>query len=263
MIPILQFFIFLCVGIIAGFLSGLLGVGGGLFVVPSLLATFYLLGFYPENMMQIAVGTSLSAMVFTSTASAWAHRKGVNWILFKELFPGICLGAILGAFLAHLMPTKYLQIIFGIFILLFGIYFLATNKVQEMKGHIKPHFFIMIFLGLVIGAISSILGIGGGIITVPILILFGISMPHAISTSAVTGLIIAFVGALSFLYLGLSHGVDGYGGYVYVPAFIIIGLSAALLAPLGAKYAYSTPESILKRIFGIYQIAIGILMIYF
>lgn len=262
MVSIFEGFIYLVVGIIAGFLSGLLGVGGGLIVVPSLLATFYVLGFYPENMMQVAIGTSLSAMVFTSAASALAHRKGVNWFLFKELVLGICLGSILGAFLAHILPTKHLQVIFGIFICIFGIYFLTFNRINALERNSKPNSWIMTLSGLLIGAISSILGIGGGIITVPVLIIFGASMRQAIATSAVTGFAIAIVGALSFAYLGSSEGVDGHAGYVYMPAFLIIGLSAAFLAPIGAKYAYSTPTIVLKRIFGIYQITIGLLMIY-
>lgn len=262
MIYFFEFFIYLIIGIVAGFLSGLLGVGGGMVVVPSLLVVFHYMGFSPQNMMQTAIGTSLAAMVFTSGASAWAHHKRVNWLLFKELVPGIILGAILGAITAYLLPTRQLQVVFGLFVCLFGTYFLLTAKNKEIEGKIKPHYLIMSLIGLAIGAISSILGIGGGIITVPMLIFCGTSLQKAISTSAATGFLIAIVGAFSFLYLGLERGATESFGYIYIPAFIVIGLTAALLAPLGAKYAYSTPSAVLKRVFGIYQILIGLLMIW-
>ena len=161
--------LFYCsVGLAAGFLSGLLGVGGGMLVVPVLLATFYFLDFPQETIMQTAIGTSLAAMVVTSGASAWAHLKGVIWFLFKALTPGIILGAILGALVAHMLSTKYLQLIFGLFICLFGTYFLLTAKFNEVEGKIKPSLMILRLIGLIIGVISSILGIGGGIITVPL-----------------------------------------------------------------------------------------------
>lgn len=251
------------VGALAGFLSGLLGVGGGMVVVPSLLVTFYILGLSPANVMQIAVGTSLAAMVLTSASSAWAHLKGVNWPFFKALVPGTILGAILGAVIAHILPTRQLQVIFGVFVCLFGAYFLFTAKIPEIDKNLKPHYLIMMLIGLVIGALSSILGIGGGIITVPVLTIFGASLRNAISTSAANGFIIALLGALSFLYLGLKQENVDSVGYVYIPAFIIIGLTAALLAPLGAKYAYSTSSVVLKRIFGVYQILVGVAMIWF
>ena len=259
---IFEIALYLLLGALAGTSSGLLGIGGGLIVVPALLVIFYFLGFPPENRMQIAVATSLSAMVITSSSSAWAHLKHVNWLLFKELSPGIILGAILGAFIAYLLPAKNLQSIFGIFLCLFGSYFLFSSKLKEDTERVKPHYFVMGLFGLIIGAISSILGIGG-IITVPILIFCGISIRHAISTSAVTGFLIALMGAMSFLFLGWNNRPHHAPDYIYVPAFIAIGFTAALMAPLGAKWAYSTSPVILKRIFGLYQISIGIMMIIF
>lgn len=262
MISFLEFFIYICVGVVAGFLSGLLGVGGGLIVVPSLVAIFHLLNFSPENVMQMAIGTSLAAMIFTSGTSAWAHLKGINWSVFKTLVPGICLGSLVGAMIAHILPAKQLQIVFGALACLFGCYFLMTAKVIGIERNIKPHFLSMILIGITIGIISSILGVGGGIITVPALTFFGLSLRSAISTSAATGFLIAVGGSLSFLYLGLKQEIVGGIGYIYVPAFILIGLSAAMTAPIGAKYAYSTSIVILKRIFGFYLILLGIIMIW-
>lgn len=263
MIPFFEFFMYLMIGITAGFLSGLLGVGGGLVVVPALLLVFHLLKFFPGNLMQTAVGTALAAMIFTSGASAWAHRLGVNGGLFKSLTPGLLLGSVLGAFIAHLLPTKQLQFIFGVFVFLFGTYLLLTANFKDIEADLHPSTLIMSIIGIFIGGLSSILGIGGGIITVPVLALFGTSFQHAISTSAATGFLIAVVGTLSFLFFGLKGGNEHELGYIYMPAFLIIGVSAAFIAPIGAKYAYSTPTIILKRLFGIYQIVIGVLLIWF
>lgn len=254
---------YVTLGAIAGFISGLLGIGGGMIVVPALLMIFKLLNFPFENMMQMAIGTSLTAMIFTAGSSAWAHHKTVNWYIFKALIPGIFLGSILGAMIAHILPTEILQVIFGIFLCVLGTYFLLTAKIKEVEATIKPDYFIIHLMGLMIGSISSILGIGGGIITVPMLLMLGTSMQNAISTSATTGFLIATVGALSFLFLGLTEESNGTIGYVYIPAFVVIGLTAAIMAPLGAKYSYSTSTVVLKRIFGIYQIVIGILMVIF
>ncbi len=262
MISFIEVFTYLSVGLAAGFLSGLLGVGGGLIVVPALLAIFHFLEFPTDNIMQMAVGTSLAAMIFTSGASAWAHRKGVNRGMFRELALGVCIGAFLGAVIAHLLPTTKLQVIFGIFISLFGIYFLVTANTVEHEGNIKPpHYLIMSLLGLVTGLISSILGIGGGIITVPMLAFFGVVLRQAISTSAWIGFLIAMIGGISFFYLGRQNAQ--FSGYVYIPAFILVGLAATLTAPLGAKYAYTSSSVFLKRVFGIYQILVGIIMIIF
>ena len=258
-----EFLIYLIIGLAAGFSSGLFGIGGGVIVVPALLTIFYALDFPPEKIMQMAVATSITAMVMTSGSSAWAHRKGVDWRLLKALLPGILLGSFLGAYIAYLLPTKTLQNVFGIFLCFFGIYFLLTAKNEEIEKKIKTNHVMFGFLGVLVGTISSVLGIGGGILTVPVLILVGASLRKAISTSAATGFFIAFVGALSFFYLGWQEGDSFNSGYVYVPAFIVIGLAAMIMAPQGAKFAYSTSSMILKRIFGSFQIIIGILMIYF
>lgn len=263
MLTFLEFFIYVVVGLLAGFLSGLLGVGGGMVVVPSLLLIFHWLNLPFENVMQIAIGTSLAAMIFTSGTSAWSHYKNLDQFLFKALAPGICFGCILGAFVAHLIPTQILQMIFAVLMLIFGVYFLLTANISELEKKIKPHYLTLTLIGFAIGFISSILGIGGGAITVPLLLLFGTVLRTAISTSAVTGFLISIVGALAFLFFGLKYQTASKWGYIYLPAFLLIGLAAAPMATLGAKYAYTTSSPILKRIFGCYLLIVGGSMIWF
>lgn len=261
---IMTLILYAIIGIFAGFIGGLLGVGGGLVVVPALIFMFQYLDFPLTYAMQVAVGTSLGAMVFTAASSAWAHytQKGVYWHLFRVLAPGIILGAILGAVIADYISTASLKMIFGVFAILIGIYFLFSQEFKESRTKLAPHLILWIIIGVIIGSISSILGIGGGIMTVPILTAFGVPIRNAISTSAATGFLIALIGAISFLYLGMHQDTfSGSIGYLYLPAFISIGITSSLMAPYGAKLAYKFPTKILKRIFGIFLIATGIGMV--
>lgn len=261
----LIFFIYLLIGTLAGFSAGLLGIGGGLVTVPALILVFTLLDFPEAYLMQMAIGTSLAAMVFTAASSAWAHhlKKGVYWHLFVLLLPGIIIGSILGALAANHLSSKELKLVFGVFECLIGLYFLLglEEKVQKSQGDpVRPFTFIII--GFLIGFVSTLLGIGGGILTVPILIRLCIPLRNAISTSAATGFIIALIGAISFLVLGFNqHTPIGTFGYVYLPAFIFIAVTSTLMAPIGAKYTYSLPVKQLRHVFGGVLIAVGIWII--
>ena len=260
----LAYIIYGLAGIFAGLSGGLFGVGGGLVVVPILLFTFNFLGYSTAHTMQMAIGTSLAAMVFTSASSAWAHYKkeGILWKIARSLAPGIVIGAIIGALIADYLPSKQLEFIFGLFVCVVGIFFLIPSKLEEIRGYYNPHFLIMNFIGVIIGGISSLFGIGGGIITVPILTTFRVPLKNAISTSAFTGFIIAIVGAFSFLYFGLHRQTyEASFGYIYFPAFISIGIVSTFVAPYGAKLAYALSPETLRRIFGIYLMVIGIIII--
>jgi len=263
---LIEFILLAVIGVFAGFLSGLLGIGGGLVTVPALLYMFHLLDFSSAYRMQIAVGTSLAAMVFTSLSSAWAHslQKGVHWHLFRYLGPGIAVGAILGAMIADRLPSETLKLIFGVSVCLFGFYFLVVKKRGEIEGNDRstPHPLILAVVSVVIGTFSAILGIGGGVFIVPFLTVYHTPLKNAISTSAVAGLIVAFIGALSFLYLGLDKATYHESlGYLYLPAFLILGITSSLTAPYGAALVYSLPTTILRRIFGVFLIIVGISMI--
>lgn len=241
------------IGIFAGFSSGLLGVGGGLIVVPSLLLAFHYFEISSPYLMQMAIGTSLGAMVFTSASSAISHylKKGVNWPFAFALAPGILIGSILGATIADSISSQQLKSIFGVCCGLIGLYFLFTAKRIEKKLHVQKIYYpLFVLIGTIVGTISTLLGIGGGIMNVPILTAFRLPLKNAISTSAVMGCIIAITGAISFFYLGLKHHTDVNVGYIYWPAFITVGLSASLAAPFGAKMAYQLSTQFLKRIFG-------------
>lgn len=256
--------VFILIGIVAGLLAGLLGIGGGLISVPAMHFAFFYLGFPQEKSMLLAIGTSLGAMVFTASASAYSHylKNGIIWDLFKAVLPGVIGGAVLGAFIADSLPGRTLEIIFGASICLIGFSFLLPrNKfVPQQKIRVFPGLYFI--AGLAIGTISTILGIGGGILTVPYLTFIRIPLKNAISTSAALGFPIAFIGAISFLYLGLDEKiVEGSIGYLYLPGFFILAISSSLCAPLGAKMAYALPIEILGRVFGLVLIAVGLSMV--
>lgn len=263
---ILACILYVLIGSVAGFTAGLLGIGGGLIAVPGILLVFHLLDVPIEHSMQIAVGTSLAAMVFTSASSAYAHYrlKGIYWSVFFTLIPGVVLGAILGAIIADYLPSKQLAMIFGMLACVIGIYFLFPTAEEAIENvQYDSNVFLLSLIGFFIGIVSSIMGIGGGIVTVPILLGRGVPLRNAISTSAAVGFAIAVAGAASFLLLGLKQQtLNDTLGYIYVPASIMIGVTAVLAAPFGAKMAYKLPTEILRRVFGIYLLLVGIAMFF-
>lgn len=251
------------IGISAGLIGGLLGIGGGLIVVPALLLVFQWQDF--PSAMHMAVGTSLAAMIFTSAASAWAHlkQKGIAWELFLAFAPGIITGAMVGCMLADRAPGQELKWVFEILLCCIGVYLLLFSKREESKLiSITPKPFIVNFLGVMIGMFSSLLGIGGGVMTVPLLTILQAPLKNAISTSAVTGFLVAVTGSSFFIMLGLKQEhSDGSIGYLYLPAFLIISLFSSLTAPYGAKLAYVLPTATLTRIFGLFLIGLSVVMI--
>jgi uncharacterized membrane protein YfcA len=259
---ILSLLSFAVVGIVAGVLAGLLGISGGIVTVPCLFFIFNAMDLAPGYTMQLAIGTSLAAMTFNGIAATLAHhhRGAVLWDVVKKMAPGLVLGAILGAQVADLLPETLLKIIFGAFLFVVGIYFLKRFKTHHGE-HKLPKAIGLSTIGLGIGGLSSILGIGGGIITVPILIHYKVADKKAIACSAATGMIISFIGAFSFLYFGWNDTQISWTiGYLYLPAFFIIGIFSFLSAKYGVKLAYYLSDRLLRRIFALVIMAIGLFM---
>ena len=248
------------IGLISGFFGGLLGIGGGLITVPALLLTFQ----HADHAMHLAVGTSLAAMIFTSLSSATAHslKKGVRWPIFRVISFGIIIGASLGGFIADHFSSERLAFFFGSFAIGFGIYFLSPrgNIERETRAFVTSK--VMVLPGICIGALSALLGIGGGLMMVPFLTYCGVQIREAISTSAVTGVLIAIFGALSFLFFGLGDpSLKGTLGYIYIPAFIAVGIASCIAAPLGARLTHSLPLPLMRKIFGVFLIFVGLSMV--
>ncbi len=258
-----EWLIYLALGAFAGTLAGLLGVGGGLVIVPVLAWSFALSGIDHGVIMHLAVGTSLATIVFTSLSSVRAHHKrgAVQWVAFRRLMPGIVLGAWLGAVVAQLLPTSALRSVFGVFELAVAV---QMGFALLPEGHRElPARFGMMLAGAVIGGVSAIIGIGGGTLTVPFLAWCNVPMRQAVATSAATGLPIAVAGAIGFVATGWSATAlpQGAVGYLYLPALAGIVATSVLFAPLGARLAHTLPTAILKRFFALLLALLGVRML--
>ncbi|MBL8259689.1 MAG: sulfite exporter TauE/SafE family protein [Candidatus Competibacteraceae bacterium] len=262
MLPTLLFYLLL--GAFAGVMAGLLGVGGGLIIVPALAWIFQRQGIAESAIMHLAIGTSLATIILTSISSVRAHhqRGAVLWPAVGRLTPGIIVGAWLGAAVADLLSSFTLQKIFAVFVL-------AMSVQMGLGAKPAPHRELpktggMLAAGGIIGAVSAIVGIGGGSLTVPFLTWCNVQIRQAVATSAACGLPIAVAGALGFAIAGLNAtALPAWSlGYVYGPALVGIALTSMLFAPLGAKLAHSLPTETLKKIFAVFLAGVGAKMLW-
>ena len=251
--------IYAATGAAAGLLAGLFGVGGGLIMVPALAFMLPTQGVERAIVMHVAVATSLAVISMTSLASMLAHHKrgGVIWSTFARLAPGLAAGAIAGAFVAHALPGVILQRIVGAGAILVAIQMIFDLNPPAQGG--LPGTPGLITAGGVIGAISALIGIGGGALTVPFLSWRGVAIHQAVGTSAACGVPIAWAGALGFMLAGA--GIAGRGaasfGYVSAPAFAAIAVMSVAFAPLGARLAHRLPPRALKRAFAVLLVVVG------
>lgn len=255
--------IYLLAGAVAGTLSGLFGVGGGLIIVPVLALVFTGLGFPEQHIMHLALGTSLATIIFTSISSTRAHQLNgnVDWHVVGKIALGIIIGTLAGAVLATSMKTLWLKLIFAMFVIA-----VATQLMLSLSPNPKrrlPGIFGTSIAGLTIGAISSLVGIGGGTLSVPLLIYCNIAIKKAIGTSAAIGLPIAMTGTLGFIFTGLHNTMlPAYSfGYVFFPALICIAAASTLTAPIGARMAQRLSAITLKRAFAGLLYLIGLHML--
>ena len=250
-------------GSLAGIIAGLLGVGGGTVIVPVLFQTLLAINIDPAICMHLAIGTSLCLMVTTGFSSARAHhiRDGIDKSVIIEWGPWVIFGVFIGSFLADMSHSAVLNIIFAVVTILAAIRLVTP----EQKSHSKP--FLMDTpwrqcLPIVIGGISTMMGIGGGSMTVPALTIYGFPANRAVATSSVIGLFIAIPGSIMFAINGLNHPSLPIGsvGYIYVPAFFIMLPVSAALAPLGARLAHIIDGSLLKRGFAVFLAIVSVQM---
>lgn len=256
--------IYLLLGAVAGIISGLFGLGGGVILVPALAWLFKSEGFSPELIMHMAIATSLATIIATSISSMWAHHKAkaVNWEMVFQLVPGIIVGSIAGAYLAEQLSTALLKQVFALFLIFISAQLFF--QLQPEKGEKALSSLQKRVGGLVIGALSALLGIGGGSITVPFLIKANILARNAVAISSACGLPIALSGSLSYLLMGWrAEGLpENSLGYVYLPALVGIISSSVLTAPLGARLAHQLPAQTLKKWFALLLAVIGLKLLF-
>ncbi|HVY53330.1 MAG TPA: sulfite exporter TauE/SafE family protein [Gammaproteobacteria bacterium] len=258
--------LFLGVGVLAGILAGLLGLGGGIIVVPSL--NILLASHFPSVLvMHMAVGTSLAVMVFTALSAAYAYhrRKLVLWPLFYKFIPGLLAGTITGSIVARHLSGHILSIAFGFFLLLVATNMLFSKKPSPHRELPQPLFLNII--AFLMGICSGFFGIGGGTMIVPFFVYCNVDIRKAAGTSALCGFPLALTGATTLIMTGwntvASYSVPpGTTGYVYWPAAVLIASGSLLCAPLGTRIAVWLPSSVLKKVFSIllYLTAINLIM---
>lgn len=251
---------YLALGALAGTMAGLFGIGGGLIIVPVLIFSFEIQGVSPDISAHLAVGTSLATIVFTSMASIRSHHRhgAVRWDIFRPMSGGIVGGAILGAWTAAFMSGDFLQTVIGVFAISVGVKMLMA--VDPEPGRDVPGPAGLGVAGAGIGWASAIFGIGGGTLTVPYLSWCNVRMQGTVATSAACGLPIAIAGALANIWTGWDNThLPAYSlGFVYLPALLGIILSSVFFAKVGANLAHRLDPVLLRRIFSVVLLIVGL-----
>jgi uncharacterized membrane protein YfcA len=262
--PVTWIVLYLALGLVAGFLAGLLGVGGGLIMVPVLTWAFARQGFAAAYDIHLALGTSLGVIVLTAISSVRAHHAhgAVEWRVVRTITPGIMLGTLLGALIAARFSDFGLKLFFTLF-----LFFAATQMLFGFKpkpGRELPGWPGMTLAGGTIGLLSSWVGIGGGILSVPFLTWCNLRLQRAIGTSAAIGLPIAASGAMGYLISGQGvQGLPGWSaGFLYLPAVAGVAAGSWTMAPLGARLTHSLPVGRLKKVFAGLLCVLGARMAY-
>ena len=255
--------IYALTGAVVGVLAGLLGIGGGVVIVPLLTFTFVAQQFPETYILHLALGTSLATIIFTSISSFRAHhaRGAVNWQVVKLIAPGILIGTFLGTWVAAQLTSKFLSVFFACFLYYVAIQMLlniAPRPSRTLPGHVG-----MFGVGSFIGGVSSLVGIGGGSLTVPFLGWCNQPIHTAVGTSAAVGLPIAIAGTLGYLTNGLfvADLPSGSIGFIYLPALLGVSVVSYLTAPLGVRLAHALPVARLKRIFAVFLLLMGTRMV--
>jgi uncharacterized membrane protein YfcA len=244
---------YLGIGGLVGFAAGLLGIGGGVVMVPLLVLVFADSGMPSEHLLHIALGTALAAMVFTSVSSMRAHHRhgAVDWKIARAMSPGMLAGSFVAALIAGWIPTRPLAVMFTAL-----VFYAATQILLDLKPSTTrelPGAAGLFAAGTLIGAVSSLVAAGGAFMTIPFLAWCKVPLRRAIGTAAANGLPIAIAGTAGYILHGMR--VQGLPrpslGYVYLPALALVVCTSMLAAPLGARLTHSLPIKRLRTVFAL------------
>ncbi len=254
----------LALGAVTGFAAGLLGIGGGMMMVPFLTLIFTARGYPEQHVVHMAIATSLATILFTSIASVRAHHShgAVIWRVVRTLAPGIVIGSLIGAQIAGHLPTMWLALIFAVFVGFSALQMLLDRKPKPTRE--LPSAAGMFAVGNVIGIVSALVGAGGGFISVPYLVWSNVKVHNAVATSAALGFPIAAAGTAGYVLAGHAEpGLPEFTfGFIYLPALFTVALASVITAPLGARTAHALDTKPLKRIFSLMLFVLAGYMLY-
>jgi uncharacterized membrane protein YfcA len=258
-VDLTEIIILLLAGGLAGFIAGLFGVGGGIIIIPVSLWFMGMKDVETDYIQHIAVGTSLSVMVFTTAVSSFGHykRKSIDWYVFKPLVLGIVSGVLFGSSIAHFIDGKHLQIVFIVFSFIVSIRTLVGFKPKS--GETKINKYGVSGGGAIIGFLSGILGIGGGVFNVPFMLYMKVPVKKAVGTSALLSWTTALTGSLTYIFTGsqLNDLPKETVGFLYWPLALTLVIGTVIMTPIGVRLAHKIPENILRISFGILMLAIS------
>jgi len=251
-------------GIVVGFAAGLLGVGGGGILVPMLTSMYLSANIVPSHAVHLALGTSMASIITTTFSSAFSHYKNhnIDWSHVRAMVPLIIVGAIGISFLVPFINTTFLAVFFSLFMFSISIkLFFKKQHITSKKTKIPPQ-----LAGLGIGSLSTLVAIGGAVITVPYLISRGLEMRQAIGSSAAIGFPIAISGTIGYAingHIGVEELANNQAiiGFVHIPSVIIISICGFVMAPVGVKMSTKLPVNVLKKIFAILLVGLSIKML--
>lgn len=263
---LLPYLALLAAGLGAGFAGGLFGIGGGFVVVPALTLILPLLGTAGDQVMHVAIGTSLATIIFTSLRSVHSHAKrdAVDFPFIRGWAPWLVAGTVGGTLIADFVTSSTLALIFGAGVLLFAAYFLLPIRPERQQlARSMPTGIVRAALAGFLGLISALLGIGGGTITTLTMTSCGAPIHRAIGTASGVGAIIAVPATIGFAIAGYGDsGLPPFSiGHVNLPAALTIIATAMITAPLGVAAAHRLSPRLLRRVFGVYLVVTGITMI--
>jgi uncharacterized membrane protein YfcA len=262
---LLQMLIMLMViGAFAGVLAGLLGVGGGIVLVPAFFYAFQTLGYDGPQLMQMCLATSLATIIVTSVRSVLSHNKkgAVDWQILRGWGPGIALGAIAGVLVAASLRSGTLQALFGVLGIVIGLY-LGLGKSEWRLGDAMPRGLRRALISPVVGFLSVLMGIGGGSFGVPLMSLYNTPIHRAVATAAGFGVIIAVPSVAVFLFLEVdpAQRPPYTVGAVNLIAFAVIIAMTLITAPWGVKLAHAMDPKPLKRVFAVFLTLVAVNML--
>ena len=254
----------LALGAAVGFAAGMLGIGGGMLLVPFMTIILSLKGFPEAHVVHMAIATSLATIMFTSVSSVRAHhqRGAVLWKVVALLAPGILIGSWIGPWIGAKMNSSALAVFFSVFVALSASQMLLDRKPLASRN--LPGALGMSGVGAVIGILSGLVGAGGGFVSVPFMVWCNVRMHNAVATSAALGFPIALAGTLSNIHFGMKvTGLPaGSFGFIYLPALLVISIASVTTASLGARFAHKLPVKSLKNIFAVMLYTLAAYMLY-